>query len=350
MDQSATSRFPDKITSVAQLDDLLSEPSEAAVAAVARLEGDILLLGVGGKMGPTLARMARRASDLAGVRRRIIGVSRFTHGGLAEQLEQHGVETLACDLLDPKQLDQLPDIPNVVFLAGMKFGATGNEPLTWLMNVHLPGLVCRKFDRSRIVAFSSGNVYGLSPVVRGGSVETDTPAPAGEYAWTVLGRERTFAYFSREAGTPTVLLRLNYANELRYGVLVDLAQAVWKEEPIDLTMGSFNVLWQGDANAAALAAFDCVASPARVLNLAGPELLSVRRVAEQFGQLLNKPVTLTNSEATDALLNNGQLAHQLFGYPRIGPRQMIAWIADWVRRGGETHNKPTHFENRAGDF
>lgn len=342
--------FPPRIENVEELEDRLSEPSQAAIAALGRLEGDLLLLGVGGKMGPTLARMARRASDAAARRRRVIGVARFSSEGLEEQLQRHGVETIRSDLLDPAQLDRLPDVPNVIFMAGMKFGAAENASLTWAMNVDLPAMVCRKFARSRIVAFSSGNVYGLSPVVHGGSRECDAVAPVGEYALTILGRERIIEHYSRTLGLPAALLRLNYATELRYGVLVDIAAAVWREEPIDLAMGSCNVIWQADANAAALAAFDHVAVPPRVLNIAGPEQLSVRRIAEEFGRLLGKPVTLVGSEAPDALLSNGQAAHQLFGYPRIPPRQMMEWIADWIRRDGPLLGKPTHFGSRDGKF
>lgn len=341
---------PAPIVDAAQLDDLLSAPRPGAVAAMGRLAGDLMLLGVGGKMGPTLARMARRASDEAGIRRRVIGVSRFSAGPLEAQLRAQGIETIRCDLLHQDQLDRLPDVPNVLFMTGMKFGSTGNESMTWAMNAYLPGMVCQKFRQSRIVAFSTGNVYGLSPVVRGGSVETDPLHPVGEYALSCLGRERIFEHFSRTLGIPMALLRLNYATELRYGVLVDIARAVWEGQPIDLAMGNCNVIWQADANAMALEAFDHLASPPRVLNLAGPELLSVRRTAEQFGELLGKPVAFRGVEHPEALLSNGQLGHQLMGYPRIAARQMIEWIAHWVRRGGATLGKPTHFEVRDGTF
>jgi nucleoside-diphosphate-sugar epimerase len=235
-------------------------------------------------------------------------------------------------------------------MTGMKFGSTGQEARTWAMNCWLPGLVCDRFRRSRIVAFSTGNVYGLTPATRGGSVETDPLAPAGDYAMSCVGRERIFEHFSRTFQIPIVLLRLNYAVEMRYGVLVDLAQRVWAGQPVGLSMGSFNAVWQADANAAALAALAHTASPPRVLNLAGPELLSVRRVAEAFGLLFGKPVVFEGEESADALLSNGQLGHRLFGYPRVGAGQMIHWIADWVRRGGETLGKPTHFEVRDGKF
>jgi hypothetical protein len=338
------------IESVEQLEDLLSEPTTAAVEAMGRVDGDLMLLGVGGKMGPTLARMARRASDLAGTRRRVIGVSRFSSGGVEQRLAQHGVETIRCDLMDRAQLERLPDSANVIFMTGMKFGSTENAGLTWMMNVFVPGMVCQRFAKSRIVAISSGNVYGLSPLVRGGSVESDTPSPVGEYAMSALGRERMFEHFSRALDIPLALVRLNYANEVRYGVLSDLARSVWNEQPIDLAMGAFNAIWQGDANAAVLAAFDHLSVPPCVINVAGPEQLSVRSVALEFGRLLGKRVTLRGAEAADALLSNAQMSHRLFGYPRVAARQMLEWIADWVRRGGESLERPTHFQVRDGNF
>ncbi len=338
------------ITDEADLEDRLSEPSPGAVETLRRLDGDILLLGAGGKMGPTLSRMARRASDIAGVRRRVVAVSRFGDPRLVEALNSHGVETIRCDLLDEEQLAQLPDAPNVVFMTGMKFGATGQPWLTWAMNVFLPGILCRKYRRSRIVAFSTGNVYPLTPAARGGSTEDDAPAPVGEYAQTALGRERIIERFSRSLQIPVVLLRLNYAAELRYGVIADVARKVWTNEPVDLTMGCFNAIWQGDANSMALQAFDHCASPPTVLNLAGPEVLSVRRLAEEFGRRLGKSVIFRGVEAADALLSNGQRGHQLFGYPRVPARQLIEWVADWISRGGASFDKPTHFETRDGAY
>jgi nucleoside-diphosphate-sugar epimerase len=342
--------LPAAVRDADHLDDLLSEPSERAVETLARLEGDILLLGVGGKMGPTLARMAKRASEAAGVRRRVLGAARFTAAGGEAWLQAHGVETVRCDLLDPAGLGRLPDAANVVFMAGMKFGSTGQEALTWAMNCHLPALAAQRFRRSRLVAFSTGNVYGLTPVALGGSREADPLVPAGEYAMSCVGRERLFEHFSRTLGVPTALLRLNYATELRYGVLVDLAQQVRDGIPVGLAMGHLNAIWQADANAAALCAFAHAAVPPFVVNVAGPETLSVRRVAEEFGRLLGREVTFQGTEAPDALLSNGQLGHQLFGYPRVSVRQIMAWIADWVRRGGPTLGKPTHFESREGRF
>lgn len=333
-----------------QLDDRLSEPTPGVVETLAQLDGDLMLLGVGGKMGPTLARMARRASDAAGIQRRILGVSRFTDPARVEWFRSHGVEPIPCDLLDPDQLARLPRVPNVLFMTGMKFGSTGQEALTWAMNVHLPALVSQHFRGSRIVAFSTSNVYGLSPIHLGGSREGDELRPVGEYAMSCLGRERILEHFSRTLGTPMAILRLNYATELRYGVLVDVARAVWEGRPVPLAMGHLNALWQGDANAMALCAFGQVAAPPFVVNLAGPETLSVRRIAEEFGERFGRPVTFTGEEAADALLSNGQLGHRLYGYPRVPVDRMVEWIADWVRRGGMSLGKPTHFEAREGRF
>jgi nucleoside-diphosphate-sugar epimerase len=347
---AAQAGAPDRIADPQQLEGLLSEPSAAALEALAHLEGDLIVLGVAGKMGPTLARMARLAFDRAGVRRRVLGVARFTDGHVEAQLRAQGVETIRCDLLDPDQLARLPEVPNVVLMTGMKFGATGQEARTWAMNCWLPAQVCQKFRPARLVAFSTGNVYGLTPVAHGGSVETDTLHPVGDYSQSCLGRERLLEHFSRTRQTPTVLLRLNYATEMRYGVLVDLAQRVWDCQPIDLAMGHLNAIWQADANAMALAAFGHAAVPPLVLNVAGPELLSVRRVAEQFGRLFGRPVVFQGTESAEAFLSNGQLGHRLFGYPRVSAGQMIHWIADWIRRGGETLGRPTHFEVRDGKF
>jgi nucleoside-diphosphate-sugar epimerase len=339
-----------RIENTEHLEDLLSEPSEQAIEALAGLDGDLLILGVSGKMGPTLARMARRALDQTKSRRRVIGAARFSTAGAESQLRAWGIETISCDVLDPEALARLPDAANVLVMIGMKFGATGQEARTWAVNAFLPGMICQRFRQARIVAFSTGNVYGLTPVALGGSVETDVPAPTGEYAMSCLGRERIYEHFSRTLNIPMALLRLNYAVEMRYGVLIDLARRVRTGTPIDLGMGQLNAIWQADANAAALAAFAHVASPPLVVNVAGPELLSVRRLAEQFAGLLGQPMTFEGSESADALLSNGQLGHRLFGYPRVGARQLVEWTADWLRRGGETLDKPTHFDNRDGKF
>lgn len=345
-----SSQLPKSIADIAQLEQMLSEPTDGLIDLFRKLPGDVLVLGAAGKMGPTLTRMAKRASDAADLKRDVIAVSRFSNPNEKHSLESAGVKTIQADLLDERQLDALPDAPNVIYMAGMKFGATGNEPLTWAMNTLLPALVCRKYSGTRIVAFSTGNVYGLSPVKKGGSVEKDPLQAVGDYAMSCVGRERMFEYYSNAKGTRVAIIRLNYAVEMRYGVMVDLASKVWRDEPISLTMGYFNAIWQGDANSTALAALGQAASPAFVLNIAGPETLSVRLVCEEFGELMNKKVQFVGSESADALLSNGQLAYSLFEKPRVSAKQMIAWIADWIMRGGNTINKPTHFESRDGKF
>ena len=342
--------LPARITTVAPLEDLLSEPTPGAIEAMRALDGDLILLGVAGKMGPTLARMARRACDSAGATRRIIGVSRFTSPADEAALRAHGIETIRCDLLDEAAVAALPDVPNVISMTGMKFGATGNEPLTWAMNVHLPAIVCRKFRSSRIVAFSTGNVYGLSPVPRGGSVESDAPAPVGEYATSCLGRERMFEHFSRTLGIPVVLLRLNYAVELRYGVLADLARKIRDGGRVDLAMGHFNCIWQGDANAMTLQAFALADTPARVLNMTGLATLSVRETCATLASLMNTTVKFTGTESATALLNNPAKLHALIGAPRVPVSQILEWVSDWTLCGRPTLGKPTHFEARDGRF
>ncbi len=350
MTSSSREELPETIADMEQLEELLSRPTPELIAAMGRIEGDLIILGVGGKIGPSLARMARRASDAAGVRRRVIGVARFSSPELQGQLEAEGIETIRCELLDREQLMGLPDAPNVLYLAAMKFGSSGQEAATWARNVYLPGMVCEKYRHSRIVAYSTGNVYPLTPIERGGSVESDSLGPVGEYAMSCLGRERIFAYFSRTWNMPVSLIRLNYANELRYGVLVDLAQKILSGEPIDVTMGHFNAIWQGDNNAMTLLSLDKAASPPFVLNVTGPETLSVRRVAEQLAELMGKPVCFVGTEAPDALLSNAGLARKLFGPPRVGTSQLIRWVADWRRHERAMLNKATHFEVRDGKF
>ncbi len=335
---------------VDDLERCLSRPTDRAVEAMGRMRGDLVILGVGGKMGPTLARMARRASDAAGVQRRIWGVSRFTSGSTRERLEANGVETIACDLLDEQAVARLPDAANVLFMTGMKFGAAANPGLAWAMNCYAPAVVSRRYADSKLVAFSTGNVYGLTPVAGGGSVESDPPRPDGEYAMMALGRERMFQYFSVAQGTSVALLRLNYATELRYGVLVDLARQVFQGEPVDVSMGYVNVIWLADANAMTLAAFDQVASPARIINLAGSEVLGLRAVATRFGELFGRDVRCVGHESSDALLNNGHGGYPLLGEPAVSAETMMRWTAEWIASGGESLGKPTHFQVRNGKF
>jgi nucleoside-diphosphate-sugar epimerase len=338
------------VRDVTELEAILSDPTDRVIQALGALDGDIVVLGVGGKMGPTLARMAKRAFQIAGINRRVIGVSRFSSSALERSLQACGIETVACDLLDRKSLAELPEAANVVYMAGMKFGSTGQESLTWAMNCFLPGLVSERYRRSRIAVFSTGNVYGLSPVFKGGSREEEILNPLGEYAMSCVGRERIVEHFSRANNTEMTILRLNYAAELRYGVLLDIAQRVNTGQKVPLAMGHLNAIWQADASAMSLQSLSYTSTPPKVINIAGPELLSVRQVAKEFGALLNKPVDFEGVESSDALLSNGQESYRLFGRPRISVEQMMIWIADWVRRDGTTLAKPTHFEERSGRF
>ena len=340
----------DSITTTDELEEALSRPADCTVAALGRLQGDLLILGAGGKMGLSLSRMAQRALLAAGAAGKVIAVSRFTSPGKRAEFEAHGIETISCDLLDRRAVESLPACDNVVFMTGMKFGSSGQMGLTWAMNCLAPALVAERFASSRIVAFSTGNVYGLTPVAIGGSREGDAPRPVGEYAMSCLGRERVFEYFSSVHGTRAAILRLNYACELRYGVLVDLAEKVWNGEPIDLSMGHVNVIWQGDANAMALAAFDHVATPPLVLNIAGPETPAVRDVCEEFGRLFGKQPTFQGSPAADALLNDSRRAVGLFGPPRHSVSELVPAIAKWIQIGGARLGKPTKFESRDGSF
>ncbi|HEY1174361.1 MAG TPA: NAD-dependent epimerase/dehydratase family protein [Verrucomicrobiae bacterium] len=342
--------LPEFITSEAQLDDLLSEPSSAVIETFKRIPGDILLLGVAGKMGLTLALMAKRAADIAGTPRRIIGVSRFSSTGALQWLNERGIETISGDLLDGQFLTSLPAAPNIIYLAGMKFGSTGQEAQTWAVNTWLPAQAAQRFRHSRIVALSTGNVYGLVSATSKGSVETDTPNPVGEYAMSCLGRERMFEHFSRVNETKTALIRLNYACELRYGVLTDIAQKVWAEQPVDLRMGWFNTIWQADANAVTLAALADAKSPPSIINLTGADKLRIREVAWEFGRLFEKPVTFSGGEQSSALLNDASTTLRRYGPERVRVPLLMKWIAHWVKKGGATLNKPTHFESRDGKF
>src|SRR3954463_5250465 len=302
-----------KIVNVTELEERLSRPSDAVIATTRAMDGDLLILGAGGKMGPSLAKLARRAADSAGTRQRIIAVSRFSKPELPDELATMGIETIACDLLEPGALAKLPEVANVVFMAARKFGTSGSEHVTWAMNTFLPGLVAERFRNSRIIAFSTGNVYPLTPEKDGGAVESTVVEPKGEYAQSALGRERMFEYGSHRWGTPVTILRLNYAVELRYGVLADIGLAVFERRPIDLRMGYVNVIWQRDANSACLRSLGHCQSPPLVLNLTGPETLSVRRVAEEFGQRFGVDPVFEFEESPTALLSNAGQAQQVFG-------------------------------------
>ncbi|MBD3268205.1 NAD-dependent epimerase/dehydratase family protein, partial [bacterium] len=307
--------LPETIKNEEHLEALLSEPTSAVVEWASKLDGDILVLGAGGKMGPTLSKMAQKAIHQAGGSNQVIAVSRFSNPKAREDLQNNGVKTILCDIMDRASLESLPKTPYVMYMVGQKFQTTSQAEKTWALNVFLPGLVAEHFHESHIAAFSTGNVYPLVPVETGGSKETDELGPVGEYAQSCLGRERMFQYVSGMHGTRVTIIRLNYAVEMRYGVLLDIAQKVYNETPIDVSMGYFNVIWQGDANAYALLAFQLCQSPPQILNTTGPDILSIRSIAEKFGERFNKTPIFTGSEAETALLNNAEKSFNLFGQP-----------------------------------
>jgi nucleoside-diphosphate-sugar epimerase len=328
------------------LEEMLSEPSEATSEALAGMDGDIVVLGAGGKMGPTLAMMLRKAS----ADKNIYAVSRFSDKAVKERIEKAQVETVETDLLDESAYGKLPKAENVFFLVGMKFGATGNQPLTWAMNAYVPALVARHYKESRIVALSTGNVYPLVKTADGGATEQTPPEPIGEYAQSCLARERMFEYFSQLYGTPVTLIRLNYANEPRYGIIVDLTMKILHDEPIDVTMGAVNLVWQRDANDYIARAITLASSPPTVLNVTGPDTIPVRRLAEQIATVLDKKPKFVGQEAETALLSDASHCLSAFGPPRISLDQMVSTIVQWVAAGKRTLNKPTKFQMRDGKF
>jgi nucleoside-diphosphate-sugar epimerase len=343
---NAASDLPARIDDLAALEELLSRPSPELATDLAQVPGPLMVLGVGGKMGPSLARMAKRADP----GRRVIGVARFSEPGLREQLEADGIECIAADLLSREALAALPEAPNIVFMAGRKFGSTGSEWLTWAMNAHVPALVAERFARARIVAFSTACVYPFVAAAGQGAAEDVPPtAPSGEYANSCVGRERLFEHFSHALGTPGRLLRLSYAIDMRYGVLHDVAQKVLRREPIDLAMGHANVIWQGEANDWALRALAHCTAPTSALNLSGPKI-AIRDVARGLGERLGVAPVFTGQEAPTAWLVDCTEAFRLFGAPRVGLERMLDWTADWVARGGSSLNKPTHYEARDGKY
>lgn len=333
-----------------RLDADLSFPSDSDTALMRRLDGDILVLGVGGKMGPTLARLARRAADAAARPRRVIGVARFSDPRVRPRLERWGVETIRADLLSRRDVAALPRAPNVIFMAGHKFGTAGNPARTWAANAYLPTLVAETFPAARTVVFSSGNVYPLTAAPGPGPSERHPTEPVGEYAQSVLGRERLFEYFSELHGTPAAILRLNYAVEPRYGVLRDIADRVRNGSPIDLAMGYVNVIWQRDANSIALRLLEHCSVPPLTVNVTGTEALSVRALAERFGRVLGVEPVYSGSEEPTALLSDARQCAALFGPPPTGLDEMVDRIAEWILAGGRGLGKPTHFEERGGSF
>jgi nucleoside-diphosphate-sugar epimerase len=344
-----TLALPDAVRSEAELEELLARPSTADVAFARTLADDVIVLGAGGKMGPSLARRVRRALDAAGVARRVLAVARFSEPGTAQALARDGVETVACDLADSAAVARLPRVPDVLFLAGRKFGSTERPDLTWLQNVVVPGIVAAHFRDSRIVVFSSGNVYPLAPPGSGGSTENDRVDPVGEYAQTCVGRERMFEHAAAERGTRSLLLRLFYAVDLRYGTLVDVARRVHAGEPVDLRAGHVNAIWQGDANSYAFRALALCANPPPPLVVTGPEVVSVRDVAESFGQRFGRPARFTGTPAP-ALLGDPTRCVSLLGPPEVELARLVEWVGSWIERGGRSLGKPTHFEATDGRF
>ncbi|MGF1584306.1 MAG: NAD-dependent epimerase/dehydratase family protein [Bacteroidales bacterium] len=342
--------FPDVIDSEEKLDELLSRPGEDVINMFSNVDGDLIFLGIAGKIGLSLAQMAKRACDEAGVKKKIIGVSQFSSADQREKIEKAGIETIKGDLLDINFIRKLPKLRNVFFLAGMKFGSVDNLSLTWAVNSFMPAMVAEHFANSRIVTFSTGCVYPLVPVGSGGSLESDIPHPVGEYAQSCLGRERMFEYGSNRFKTPVSIIRLNYSVELRYGVLVDIATKVKNKLPVNLDMGYFNVIWQGDSNDVVLRSLELSRTPPKVLNITGPDTLSVREVALEFGQLMGTDVTFEGEEARTALLSNSREAYRLFSPPKVPISQVIKWTADWIARDGKTLGKPTRFEVRDGKY
>ncbi|WP_226575649.1 NAD-dependent epimerase/dehydratase family protein [Acuticoccus sediminis] len=338
--------FPDAIHTEDDLEELLSRPSEALIRTLAGLSGDISILGVGGKMGPTLARMAKRAAP----DKRVIGVARFSEPDVREKLEAWGIETVAADLLDASAVAGLEKTENVVFMAGRKFGSSGDESLTWAMNVHVPAIVAEAYRESRIALFSTACVYPFYDITRQGAREDEVLTPPGEYANSCVGRERMFEHFAKRYGTRVSILRLSYAIDMRYGVLHDVGRAVMEGRPVPVDSGHCNVIWQGDASDIALQSLAHAANPPFVLNLSGPELANVRNIALRFGEHFGETPTFEGSEQSSAWIVDTSLQQRLFGYPRVPLPRLVDWTATWLGAGGRSLGKPTHFEVRDGTY
>ena len=342
--------LPEQIETEEQLDEWMTRPRPALVDFIKTLSSPLLILGVGGKMGPTLAVLARRTAEAAGHDLKILAVSRFSDAEQRRWLEARGVTTISCDLLERQAVMNLPDTRNLIYLVGLKFGTGQNPSATWAVNTLVPAHVAERFPQARISALSTGNVYPFAPVSGGGAVENDSLTPLGEYANAAVARERLFEFHSQKNGTPVVLLRLNYAVDLRYGVLVDLAQKVWAGQSVDVTMGYLNCIWQGDANDMILRSLALARNPLAVFNLTGSKILSVRKLALRFGELMGKKVRFTGNETETALLSNTTRVCQALGEPPTPVENILRWTAHWIGRGGRTLNKPTHFEVRDGQY
>jgi hypothetical protein len=333
-----------------KLNELLTTPSEPLVDDIRRLEGDILVLGAGGKMGPTLCLLAQNAINKAGINKKIIAVSRFSDPSAVNMLHENGVETIAADFSDIEKLNSLPQAKNVIYMAGRKFDTLGKEPFTWGMNATLPAFVAYKHREANIVVFSSGNIYPMVSVNSGGCTEEDAPAPVGEYAMSCLARERAFEYAAMQYSTKVFLYRLNYAVDLRYGVLYDIAKKIINDEPIPVNTPCFNCIWQGSANRIAISGLLYADSPAVKMNVTGPETISVRYAAQKLGESFGKQPVFEGEEQKDAYLNNASKSISIFGYPQVCLETLLKWQAEWILDGGRALDKPTHFEERKGKF
>jgi len=333
-----------------KLNSLLTEPSERLVEDIRKIDGDIMVLGAGGKMGPTLCMLAKNAVKRAGIEKNIIAVSRFSDSAVREELEANGVQVISADLCDREKLEELPDVKNIIFMAGKKFGTTGQEATTWAMNAVIPAFVTERFKGANFVVFSSGNIYPIVPVSGGGCVETDGAQPIGDYTMSCLARERIFEYAAQEYGSKVFIYRLNFAVDLRYGVLLDVAKKVMSGEAISLQTPCFNFIWQGSANEYALRALLHVGSPAVKMNITGPETVSIKYVAERFGKIFGKKPVFEGECGDSAYLSNSMLAMETFGYPDVSAETLINWQAQYILSDGKTLNKPTHFEQREGVY
>lgn len=338
------------MTVIDQIERDLTTPTAALVQEIAGLDGDITVLGVGGKVGPSVAIMAQRAVEEAGVDKKVFGVARFSDPAAKASLERAGVTAVAADLTDDLELDAIPDAANVIYMAGNKFGTVGNEHFTWMMNSYLPGRVAQRFRTSRIVAFSTLVTYPLADVSTGGSRETDPPGAIGEYAASCVGRERMFEHYSHKYGTPVLLFRLGYSIETRYGVLQEIAQAVYDGTPIPLEMGHASVIWQRDVAEYALRSLRLATSPPRALNITGPEIVSIRWLAERFGERFGREPIFEGAETGTAYVMDGAQLQAEFGYPTTTVPQMMDTVAEWVEAAKPLIGKPTKFQQRNGAF
>ncbi len=334
-----------------EIEQKLVTPSQALINDVTKIDGDIIILGISGKVGYNLAALLMNALKANNIEKKVYGVARFSEGLEGrKKFEDLGIETLVADFLNEEDIQKLPKVKNVIFMVGYKFGSTGNEAFTWAMNSYVPGRIADYYKDSKIVAFSTGCVYELIDLKEGGPDELVVPVAVGEYAQSCLGRERIFEYFAKKNNTETVIFRLNYAIDVKYGVILELAKSIYNGEPIDVTMGHVNVIWQPDVSEQAIRSLLHTTVPANILNITGPETLSVRWIAEKIAEVMGKPVTFTGTEAQTALLSNASKSHELFGYPQTSIREMISIVSEWIMQGGDMLDKPTHFQEREGKY